>query len=139
MRVSVIDSSSSSASGKKSDDKGKSIARSAVDGSKTSAADAESVSRAAMVRRKAVPFISDEVAAVLDKYLILVNVVVCCFLALIEVGQGRTWGEGMMIGGGYVPGFVLVVVMFARRELRVVDLGELEKLRYRTQAGLASR
>lgn len=139
MRVSVIDSSSSSsgASGKKSDDKGKSIARSAVDGSKAS--ETESASRAAMVRRKAVPFISDEVAAVLDKYLILVNVVVCCFLALIEVGQGRTWGEGMMIGGGYVPGFVLVVVMFARRELRVVDLGELEKLRYRTQAGLASR
>jgi hypothetical protein len=41
----------------------------------------------------------------------------------------------MMIGGGYVTAFVMVVVMFARRELRVVDLGELERLRYRSRGG----
>lgn len=28
-----------------------------------------------------------------------------------------------------MPGFVLSVVMWARRELRVVDLGELERLK----------
>jgi hypothetical protein len=41
----------------------------------------------------------------------------------------------MAIGGGYVPGLILTVVLWARRELRVVDLGELERLRYTTKAG----
>lgn len=54
-------------------------------------------------------------------------------LAVAELAQGRTWSEGMMIGGGYVPGLILTVVLWARRELRVVDLGELEKLRYSTK------
>jgi hypothetical protein len=39
----------------------------------------------------------------------------------------------MTVGGGYMPGLVFSVVMWARRELRVVDMGELERLRYRSQ------
>ncbi|PVH93412.1 hypothetical protein DM02DRAFT_619292 [Periconia macrospinosa] len=130
VRISVLDSSDLGKNTK--NNKGKSIARTSVGGKASDAA-------AAKGRRQAVPYISEEVAVVLEKYIVPVNVVLCVFLALIEVGHGRSWSEGMMIGGGYVPGFVLTVVMFARRELRVVDLGELERLRYSTQKGLAAR
>ncbi|CAI6338389.1 unnamed protein product [Periconia digitata] len=129
IRVSVHDSSEIGKKGAASD-KGKSISRGA-DGSKTGGP--------ARARRDAVPFISEEVAVLLEKYIVPVNAAICVFLGLIELGKGQTWGEGMLIGGGYVPGFVLAVVMFARRELRVVDLGELEKLRYGTRGGAVSR
>jgi len=36
-----------------------------------------------------------------------------------------------MAGGGLVPGFVFGVILFARTQLRPVDVGSLEKLRYR--------
>jgi hypothetical protein len=54
-------------------------------------------------------------------------------LAVLELWQGRTWSEGVMVGGGYLPGFMLSVVLWARRELRVVDMGELEKLKYQAK------
>ncbi|KAF2004838.1 hypothetical protein P154DRAFT_531014 [Amniculicola lignicola CBS 123094] len=77
-----------------------------------------------------VPFVSEEVAEGLAKYTILVNGVLVGMLTVVELWSGRSWSEGMMIGGGYVPGFVMGVIMYARRALRVVDLGELERLRY---------
>lgn len=52
----------------------------------------------------------------------------------MELYQGMTWSEGVVLGGGYLPGFVLGVVLWARRELRVVDLGELEKLKVGARA-----
>jgi hypothetical protein len=84
--------------------------------------------------RRPVPYVSDEVADLVGRYVVQVNEVVCFLLAMLELWQGRTWSEGAMVGGGYLPGFVLSVVLWARRELRVVDLGELEKLKYRSKA-----
>lgn len=79
--------------------------------------------------RKEVPWLSDEVQDVLAKYVVVANGVVCGLLAVIELVKGRSWSEGMMIGGGYVPGLVLTVMLWARRELRVVDMSELQQLR----------
>ena len=75
------------------------------------------------------PWLSDEVQESLARYAVPGNGVVCGLLALLELIQGREWREGMMIGGGYLPGLVLTVILWARRELRVVDMSELEKLR----------
>jgi hypothetical protein len=80
-----------------------------------------------------VPYLTDEATEVLRKYSIPANAALCAILAVVEMARGRTWGEGMTIGGGYIPGFVLVFILWARRELRAVDLGELERLRYRTK------
>lgn len=65
------------------------------------------------------------------KYIVPLNLALCVVLALQELVARRGWREGMMVGGGYVPGFVFAVIMFARNELRRVDLGDLERLRYR--------
>jgi hypothetical protein len=81
-----------------------------------------------------VPYLSDDIAELVGKYIVPANGAMCVLLALLELWQGRTWSEGMMVGGGYLPGFVLSVVLWARRELRVVDLGELEKLKYGSKA-----
>jgi len=87
----------------------------------------------AVAPRRPVPYVSDEMAELLAKYVIPVNGALCLLLALAELWQGRTWSEGVTVGGGLLPGLILTIVMWARRELRVVDLGELEKLRYRTK------
>ncbi|KAF2018216.1 hypothetical protein BU24DRAFT_421229 [Aaosphaeria arxii CBS 175.79] len=81
---------------------------------------------------KEVPYVSPDTAEYLRRYAIPVNAALCAAWAVAEalLGGGRSWREGMMIGGGYVPGFVLAVVLWARRELRVVDMGELERVRY---------
>ncbi|KAF2740706.1 hypothetical protein EJ04DRAFT_163534 [Polyplosphaeria fusca] len=77
------------------------------------------------------PYLSRDSSVLVRRYLVVTNAVICGMLAAWELWQGRTWSEGMMIGGGFVPGFILCVILWARKELRVVDLGELEKLRYR--------
>ena len=79
------------------------------------------------------PYLSEEAVELVARYIVPVNAALCAALALVEVWQGREWSEGVTIGGGYVPGVIMMVVMFARRELRTVDLGELEKLRYRSK------
>jgi hypothetical protein len=84
--------------------------------------------------RTPVPYLSDEVTDLVAKYVVSANGAICVLLALLELWQGRTWSDGMMVGGGYLPGFVLSVVLWARRELRTVDMGELEKLKYRSKA-----
>ena len=75
------------------------------------------------------PYVSDETADVLAKYIVPANAGVCAMLAVLELWRGRGWSEGVMVGGGYLPGFVLSVVLWARRELRVMDMSELEKLK----------
>ncbi|KAF9693720.1 hypothetical protein EKO04_008144 [Ascochyta lentis] len=78
--------------------------------------------------RKEVPWLSDEIQEVLARYIVSANGAVCALLAVMEMVQGRTWSEGMMVGGGYLPGLVLTVVLWARRELRVVDMSALQRL-----------
>ena len=63
----------------------------------------------------------------LARYIVPVNGVVCGVLALLELLLGREWREGMMVGGGYLPGLVLSVVLWARRELRSVDMSGLQE------------
>lgn len=82
-----------------------------------------------------VPYLSSDTAEIVRKYIITANSSLCVILALWELMQRRSWSEGMMIGGGYIPGFVFAVILWARQELRVMDLGELERLRYRTKGG----
>lgn len=84
--------------------------------------------------RPQVPFVRDEVAEALAKYTVPVNAGVCTLLAVVELWRGSSWNEGVMIGGGYLPGLIMSVILWARRELRVMDLGELEKLKYRSKA-----
>ncbi|OCK83627.1 hypothetical protein K432DRAFT_423215 [Lepidopterella palustris CBS 459.81] len=64
------------------------------------------------------------------KYIVPVNAVLCAILAVQEWVNGRGWRVGMA-GGGYVPAFVFLVILFARTQLRPVDISELERLRYR--------
>jgi hypothetical protein len=84
--------------------------------------------------RRPVPYIPDDAADALEKYIIPANSATCVLLALFELWHARTWSEGITVGGGYLPGFVLSVVLWARRELRVVDLGQLEGLKYGSKA-----
>ncbi|KAF2035536.1 hypothetical protein EK21DRAFT_107061 [Setomelanomma holmii] len=84
--------------------------------------------------RKPVPFVSDGVADLAVRYIVPANGVVCVLLALLELWQRRTWSEGIAVGGGYLPGFVMSVVLWLRRELRVMDMSELERLKYRSKA-----
>jgi hypothetical protein len=76
-----------------------------------------------------VPWLSDDVQDLLVRYAVPGNGVICGLLAVAELFQGREWREGMMVGGGYLPGLVLTVILWARRELRVVDMSELQQLR----------
>ena len=80
------------------------------------------------------PYIAGSTADFLEKYIVSANGLLCVILAVVELFQGRTWGEGMTVGGGYLPGLVMTVVMFARRELRTMDMTELERLRYDTRS-----
>jgi len=79
--------------------------------------------------RPSVPYVSDEVADALAKYIVPTNAGLCAILAFFEMWRGRSWSGSMGIGGGYLPGVVFGVVMWARRELRVMDMSELEKLK----------
>lgn len=85
------------------------------------------------VIRREVPYISEDLADALAKWIVPANGSLCGILALVELWKGRSWSEGMTIGGGFVAGFVMAIVMWARRELRTVDMGELEKLKYRAK------
>jgi hypothetical protein len=80
------------------------------------------------------PYVQNEKTnELLGEYIVPVNAVLCGILALTELWKGEEWGKGMAVGGGYLPGLVFVVVMWARRELRPMDLGELERLKLRGQ------
>jgi hypothetical protein len=71
----------------------------------------------------------EPVARLLAQHVVRLNAALCVALAVHEVAQGRPWSEGMVVGGGYVPGVVLGVILWARRELRAVDMVELERAR----------
>jgi L-aminopeptidase/D-esterase-like protein len=77
-----------------------------------------------------VPYLSGATVELVAQWIVAANGLLCAVLAVAEMLQERPWGEGMTVGGGYLPGLVLAVVMFARRELRAVDMSELERLQH---------
>jgi hypothetical protein len=77
--------------------------------------------------RREVLWLSDQSQVLLARYLVPANGVMCGVLALLELLRGREWREGMRVGGGYLPGLVLSVVLWARRELRGVDMSGLQE------------
>lgn len=65
------------------------------------------------------------------RHVVPLNGVLSAVLAVREGLAGTGWREGLAGGGGYVPAFVFLLVLVARTQLRPVDVGELERLRYR--------
>jgi len=123
VRINIINLDGESISGGvKGKGKGKGIARGA-----------DGLPSSGNAQRRPVPYLSEEAAEALAGYIVPGNAALCGVLAIFELWKGREWSEGLSIGGGYLPGLVLAVVLWARRELRVVDLGELERLRVRNQ------
>ncbi len=80
-------------------------------------------------QRPEVPYISSEVADWLAAYLTKGNIVVAGCLAVHEACWGSEWGHRFMIEGGYLPVLICFVVLWARRELRVIDMSGLERLK----------
>lgn len=77
--------------------------------------------------RRPVPFVSPEVAELLAGYIVTVNRAMCGFLALYEVWLGGEWIQGLMIGGGFLPGVICMVILYARTELRIIDVEQLRR------------
>lgn len=65
------------------------------------------------------------------RHIVPLNGVLSAVLAVREGLAGTGWREGLAGGGGYVPAFVFLLVLVARTQLRPVDVGGLERLRYR--------
>jgi hypothetical protein len=78
--------------------------------------------------RRPVPYISEQTADVVGDYIVMVNRALCGLLALYEVWLSRNWSEGFTIGGGFLPGVICMVILWARTELRIIDMNALEKM-----------
>lgn len=78
--------------------------------------------------RRPVPYISSQLADHLADYLVMVNRAVCGALALWEVWIGSDYSKALGVGGGFLPGVICMVIVYARTELRIIDMDSLEKL-----------
>ncbi|EUC50035.1 hypothetical protein COCMIDRAFT_32606 [Bipolaris oryzae ATCC 44560] len=78
--------------------------------------------------RRPVPYISETTADAIAENIITVNRALCGILALSEVWVERDWSQGFMVGGGFLPGLICFVVLWARTELRIIDMDALEEL-----------
>lgn len=74
------------------------------------------------------PYISESTADAIADNIITVNRALCGMLALSEVWVERDWSQGFMVGGGFLPGLICFVVLWARTELRIIDMDVLEEL-----------
>ncbi|KAH7401643.1 hypothetical protein BKA66DRAFT_451118 [Pyrenochaeta sp. MPI-SDFR-AT-0127] len=85
--------------------------------------------QAAKPGRRPVPYISTELADLLAENIVVANRAVGGVLALYELWQGGEWSEGFMVGGGYLPLLICMIVLWARTELRIIDMDTLKKLK----------
>ena len=81
--------------------------------------------------RRPVPYISSEIAELLAAHIVTVNRAIGGLLALLELWKGKEWSDGFMVGGGFLPLLICVIVLWARTELRIIDMDALEKLKAR--------
>lgn len=78
--------------------------------------------------RRPVPWVSRATSDLLAKWVVVVNRAVCGLLALWEVWRGTKWSEALGVGGGFLPGVVCLLILYARTELRIIDMDALEQL-----------
>jgi hypothetical protein len=78
--------------------------------------------------RRPVPYLSTQIADIIGNNIVMVNRAVCGLLALYEVWLARDWSEGFKVGGGFLPGVICLVILWARTELRIIDMNALEKI-----------
>lgn len=78
--------------------------------------------------RRPVPYLSEATADTIAEYIVPANRAACGALALYETWQGRNWTEGFLVGGGYLPGLICFLILWARTELRIIDMDALEKM-----------
>ena len=78
--------------------------------------------------RKPVPYISSSLADWLADYLTTANRAVGGVLALREAWMGDD-ERGLRFGEGYLPLLICLVVLWARTELRIIDMSSLERLK----------
>ncbi|KAH9876329.1 hypothetical protein J1614_004208 [Plenodomus biglobosus] len=75
--------------------------------------------------QRPVPWISSELADFLAQWIVLVNRAVCGIFALYEVWLGSEWMQRFSIGGGFLPLVICMVILYARTELRIIDVEQL--------------
>lgn len=78
--------------------------------------------------RRPVPYLSESTADAIADNIVTVNRALCGILALSEVWIEREWSQGFMVGGGFLPGLICFVVLWARTELRIIDMDALEEM-----------
>ncbi|KAL6703229.1 hypothetical protein ACN47E_010091 [Coniothyrium glycines] len=78
--------------------------------------------------RRPVPYVAPSTADLLAEHLVTVNRAVCGVLALLELWRGTAYSEALMVGGGFLPGVICLVILYARTELRIISMDELERL-----------
>lgn len=78
--------------------------------------------------RRPVPYLSEQTADMIAEYIVPVNRAACGALALYETWLHRDWSEGLTVGGGYLPGLICFLILWARTELRIIDMDALEKM-----------
>ena len=66
-----------------------------------------------------------------ERWLSILNAALCVLIFMATVVRSGEWDwSDNMLWLGMAPGVVYGVVMVARREMRAVDVGQLETLRY---------
>lgn len=74
------------------------------------------------------PYLSESTADTVAEYIVPVNRAACGALALYEVWLARDWTEGFMVGGGFLPGVICFLILWARTELRIIDMDALASM-----------